>query len=93
MADFLRVCELLDATNLDPMMVMDIDQAWEYWQQKFLNIMEQCIPKESLPRRKCAPWMSKQIVSAIHKHNTCYRRGKQTGSTEPLSKDKHLRIK
>ena len=93
LADFSRACELLDATNWDPMMAMDIDQAWEYWQQKFLNIMEQCIPKGSLPRRKCAPWISKQIVSAIRKRNTCYRRAKQTGSTELLSKYKHLRNK
>ena len=41
LADFSRACELLDATNWDPMMAMDIDQAWEFWQQKF---MEQCIP-------------------------------------------------
>ena len=90
-ADFSRACELLDATNWDPMMAMDIDQAWEFWQQKFLNIMEQCIPKGSLPKRKCAPWVSKQIVSAIRKRNTCYRRAKQTGSHELLSKYKHLR--
>ena len=80
LVDFSRACELLDATNWDPMMTMDIDQAWEFWQQKFLNIMEQCIPKGSLPGRKCTPWISKQIVSAIRKRNTCYHRAKQTGS-------------
>ena len=31
LADFSMACELLDATNWDPMMAMDIDQAWEYW--------------------------------------------------------------
>ena len=58
LADFLRACDLLDATNWDPMMAMDLDQAWEFWQQMFLNIMEQCIPKGSLPQRKCVPWIS-----------------------------------
>ena len=78
MADFSRACDLLDATNWDPITAMDIDQAWEFWQQKFLSIMEQCIPKGSLPKRKCAPWISKQIVSAIRKCNTCYCRAKLT---------------
>ena len=74
-------------------MAMDIDQAWEFWQQKFLIITEQCIPKGSLPRRKCAPWVSKQIVSAIRKCNTYYCRANQTGRYELLSKYKHLRNK
>ena len=73
-------------------MAMGIDQVWGFWQQKFL-IMEQCIPKGSLPKRKCAPWISKQIFHAICKRNTCYRRAKQTGSPELLSKYKHLRNK
>ena len=72
-------------------MAMDIDQAWEFWQQKFLIITEQCIPKGSLPRRKCASWISKQIVSAIRKCNTYYCRAKQTGSYELLNKYKHLK--
>ena len=91
MADFSRACKLLDATNWDPMMAMDIDQAWEFWQQMFLNIMKQCIPKGSLSKMKCAPWISKQVVSAIHKRNTCYCRAEQTGSPELLNKYTHLR--
>ena len=48
--------------------------------------MELCIPKRSWPKKKYAPCISKQIVSAIHKCNTCYRRAKQTRSIELLSK-------
>ena len=64
LADFLRACDLLDATNWDPMMAMDLDQAWEFWQQMFLNIMEQCIPKGSLPQRKCVLGSPPEIVVA-----------------------------
>ena len=31
LADFSRTCKLLDATNWDQMMAIDINQAWEYW--------------------------------------------------------------
>ena len=50
--------------------------------------MEQCILKGSLPKRKCVLWISKQIVSAIRKRNTCYCRAKQTASLELLSRIK-----
>ena len=93
LADFPRARELLEDTNWDSILSGDVDQAWSLWHQKFLDIMEQCIPKGSLPKRKCPPWISKRMVSAIRKRNACYRRAKRTGSPMLLSRYKHLRNK
>ena len=75
------------------MMAMDIDQAWDFWHQKFLIWNSPFQKVLCMPKRKCAPRISKQIVSAIRKCNTCYHRAKQTGSYDFLSKYKHLRNK
>ena len=49
------------------------------WHQKFLDIMEQCIPKVQ-KMDMSSPWFSKRIGSAIRKH--IKRRAKLTGSPE-----------
>ena len=42
---------------------------------KFLSIIEECIPKQTLPRRRNLPWMSRNLVRAMRKRLlNCYKR-------------------
>ena len=34
---------------------IDVDVAWDLWEQKFLSIMEECIPKGTIPTRQIFP--------------------------------------
>ena len=64
-ADWDRACNLIEAIDwlslLDP---TDINRSWTQW-SKALSIMEKCIPKATLPRRKNRPWLSKKILQAM----------------------------
>jgi len=51
------------------MLPEDIDGAWDTWQREFLKIMEQTIPKSTLPNRHNIPWVNKSIVQAVRKRN------------------------
>ena len=69
----------------------DIDQAWELWQQTFLEVMEECIPKTTIYKESSIPWMKKSIKLKIKKRNRVYKRAKQTGKVHLLQQYKKLR--
>ena len=43
-ADFNRACELIDSVGRDSVLTDDIDFSLSLWQQRFMSIMEECIP-------------------------------------------------
>ena len=57
----------------------------------FLDIMDTCIPKSTLPDRRSVPWMTKEIVQAIRRRNYFYRKAKHSNSGNYCSKYKNLR--
>ena len=81
---------LIDSTDWDALMSEDVSKSWSNWCQQFLSIMEDCIPKRTLPKRKNLPWLTKRLVRSIRKRNLLYKQGKLTGD---LSKYKLLRNK
>ena len=58
--------------------VSEINQAWELWQQTFMEIIEECIPKPSIPLENNIPWMQKHIKLKLKKRNGVYKMAKQT---------------
>ncbi len=79
-ADFGRACSLLDSTDWDQVILDDVDAAWGNIQKKFLDIMEQCIPKGTLCGRRNLPWLNKSIVQAIKRRNRLYRERKRANN-------------
>jgi len=66
-----RLIESLDMSSiLDP---NDIDHSWEKWRAEFLCIMDECVPKATLPNRSNVPWLSKDLVHSIRKRNYHHR--------------------
>ena len=44
-----------------------------------MHIMNESIPKGTLPKRQNLPWLSKNLIQAMRKRNYLYRRAKRTG--------------
>ena len=69
-ADFAKASRMISKTDWDKRFSEDIDLYCARWQQTFLSIMEQCIPKKVLPpRRHNLPWLSKSLVQSMRRRN------------------------
>ena len=90
-ADFQRACRLIDSTDWESILCHDVDQSILQWNNCFLNIMEQCIPKAILGRRRNLPWLTKNISSAIRKRNYLFKRARSSGRRDHVEKYKRMR--
>ena len=81
LADWDRACELIEATDWNSLLDhSDINVSWNKWKSAFMNIMEECIPKATLPPRRNRPWLTKKLIQAIRRRNFLYKRAKATGN-------------
>ena len=74
-ADFGKACSLIEGTKWDALISNDVNVSLKNWQNNFL--IEECIPKQTLPRRKNLPWMSRNLVRAMRKRNRLYRQARK----------------
>ena len=90
-ADFNTACELIDSVDWDSILTDDIDSSLFLWQQRFMSIMEECIPHTTVTsdRNSSTPWLSKSIIRLIQKRNRLYKQKRKSPST--MRKYKHLR--
>ena len=70
---------MLIGTDWDTLLDEDIDVSWTNWHGKFMEIMEQCVPKRNLTCRKNLPWLNKKLVTSMKKTNLLYRSAKKSG--------------
>ncbi len=64
------------------------------WQNMFLSIMEQCIPKKILPpKRRNRPWLNKSIIQSIRRKNAAYKRAKASNCPILTARYRHIRNK
>ena len=61
------------------------------WHDQFLNVMEQCIPRKLLPRRKNLPWINRCLIMAIRRRNSLFKKYKVTGLESVLVEYKFVR--
>ena len=69
----------------------DMDTLWSMWEERFMGIMEQYIPKATISPRRNLPWMNKHIRAKIKKRNVAYRKGRKTGCPSVWNKYRTLR--
>ena len=70
---------MLDNTDWDNIILQnDVNKAAEQWCDHFLAIMEECIPHRYLQKRCNLPWLIKNIMKLIRKHNALFKRAKRT---------------
>ena len=80
LADWDRACQLIDSTDwLSLVDQADINRSWINWRDKFIQIMQECIPSCVLPPRRNRPWLTKRLIQAIRRRNALYRHAKATG--------------
>ena len=78
LANFERACELLDKVNWTEVLSGDINKAAQQWEEQFLNVMEQCIPKVTITPGHNLPWLTKDLQQAFRARNLAYKRAKRT---------------
>ena len=93
-ADFDMACELLDELDLESIIDdSSIENSWSRWKEAFLAVMERCIPKAQVPKRKNLPWLTKDIVRLIRRRNYYYRRYQRSKCSKDKLKYQSLRNK
>ena len=92
-ADINKACDMIDDTDWDQIFSnnSDINHCWSLWHKRFLEIMDECIPKAVLPKRKNLPWLSILILKAIKKRNNLYSEHRKTGNPDKLQQYKLYR--
>ena len=90
-ADFTRACSLLNSVDWDQVLSMNINLSWDTWRDNFMEVMERCIPRATLPERRNLPWLDKSIVQAIKRRNCLYSKQKRTNNPRLTLKYTQLR--
>ena len=91
-ADFDRASHLLSQLDLDNLFCdADIDTCWDRWKTSFLDIMDSCIPKSTLPDKRSVPWLTKEVVQAIRKRDYYFKKAKRTGDISARDRYNQLR--
>lgn len=79
-ADWVRASTLIELFDWNSILSEDVDESWSNWSKQFLSIMDECIPKRTLPKRKNLPWLTKKLINSIKKRNRLYKQGKLSGN-------------
>jgi len=74
--DFSKACHLISDTDWNSIISDNIDHSWMQWQERFLAIMEECIPRKVLPPRHNLPWLNKGIIQSIRRRNNLFKRAR-----------------
>jgi len=54
-----KACQLIDEFDRDTIFdETSVNVSVRNWEMKFLQIMEECIPKGTLPKKRNLPWLS-----------------------------------
>ena len=78
--DFQKANELLENVNWTNLLSDDdIDMCWNKRHDQFLNVMEQCISRKLIPRRKNLLWINRSLIMAIRRRNSLFKKYKVTG--------------
>ena len=56
----------------------DVNKAAEQWSDRFLSIMEECIPCQYLQKKWNLPWLTKNIMQLIRKRKSLFRKAKRS---------------
>ena len=63
-----------------------MDESWENWRKRFLEVMQECIPQKTLPPRHNLLWLSKSLVQLMRKRNQLFSQAKRSKREVDLAK-------
>ena len=70
-----------------------IDECALLWQQTFLTIMVECIPRKVLSKNRKLPWINNSVIKLIRKQNAAFRKANKSGKASDEAKFCKLRNK
>ena len=80
-ADFIKACNLIENTNWDSVITGNVNEALANWENTYMQIMEECIPQKTIPKKSNLPWLTRDILRVGRRRTLLYRRAKKSGST------------
>ena len=90
--DFEKANEMLDQIDWEHIIdENNVNVSWNNWQNVFLNVMSECIPRKILPCKKHLPWITPSIHMAIKRRNSLLNTYKRTNSQLKLIQYKQVR--
>jgi len=70
----LRNCEwTIKTVDWESLIANDIDVAWQNLEIEFMSIMDQCVPKATIPFKRNLPWLPKELTKSICGRNLVYK--------------------
>ena len=92
LGDFEKACEMLEEINWECIIdKTDVDVSWRNWQSTFLSVVNDCVPRKTLPHRKHVAWITPNILRAIKHQNSLLKAYKRTSSLHKLSQYRQAR--
>lgn len=64
-ADWVRASTLIELFDWNSILSEEVDESWSNWSKQLLSIMDECIPKRTLPKHKNLPWLTKNLINSI----------------------------
>ena len=90
--DYEKACRMIEETVWSNILTGDnISKAAANWTERFLAIMEECIPRRYLRKRRNLPWLSRDILQLIRKCNTLFKKAKRFMKDSHIQQYKRLR--
>ena len=90
--DYEKACRMIEETDWSNILTGDdISKAAANWTERFLAIMEECIPRRYLRKRRNLPWLSRDILQLIRKRNTLFKKAKRFMKDSHIQQYKKLR--
>ena len=68
----------------------DINEVWNAWVDLFNAAVDQCVPKKSKKKNRCAPWISNDIIKLARKKKRFYKKAKASDNADLWSKYKNV---
>ena len=90
-ADFNQARQLIDQTDWHSLLSESVSVSMCAWQTKFLEIMDQCIPRIILAKKKNLPWLTKLTVQALRKKKMLFKKAKRSCNLHDVLKYKSFR--
>ena len=92
--DYDKACRLIEEMDWNCILTdVNISRAATNFTEKFLTIMEDCIPHCHLRKRCNLPWLTKSIIQLIRRRNLFFKKTKKSMSEVYIQKYKRLRNK
>ena len=85
-ADFDKARNQIREIDWENPLLGSIDECALLWQQSFLTIMAECIPRKVLSKDRKLPWINYLVIKLIRKQNAAFRKANKSAKASDEAK-------